>query len=36
VPFLLGGAIKIVYDLSLFRQFRLLKPADEIAPEAAP
>jgi len=34
-PFLLGGAIKIVYDLSLFNQFRRLKPADELAPEAA-
>jgi len=34
-PFLLGGAIKIIYDLSLFNQFRRLKPADELAPETA-
>jgi len=35
-PFLLGGALKIIYDLSLFYRFRRLKPADELAPEAAP
>jgi MFS family permease len=35
-PFLLGGGIKIIYDLALFVSFRRLKPADELAPEAAP
>jgi predicted MFS family arabinose efflux permease len=29
-PFLLSGAIKIVYDLLLFRRFRAVKPPEEM------
>jgi MFS family permease len=29
VPFLLGGGLKIVYDLLLFRMFRAVKPPEE-------
>jgi predicted MFS family arabinose efflux permease len=30
-PFLLSGAIKIVYDLLLFRRFRAVKPPEEVS-----
>jgi len=30
VPFLLAGSLKIVYDLSLYRSFRSIKPPEEI------
>ncbi|MGH2349610.1 MAG: MFS transporter, partial [bacterium] len=30
LPFFIGGALKIVYDLSLFAMFRRIKPADEV------
>jgi hypothetical protein len=29
VPFLLGGGLKIVYDLMLFAMFRHLRPPEE-------
>ena len=28
-PFILSGGLKIIYDLTLWRQFRLLKPPEE-------
>lgn len=31
-PFFIAGGLKIVYDLLLFRQFRALKPPEEITP----
>jgi hypothetical protein len=31
VPFYIAGALKIAYDLSLFRAFRSLKPPEEVA-----
>lgn len=31
-PFLLGGSLKIVYDLLLFAQFRHLRPPEELPP----
>lgn len=31
VPFFLAGGLKIMYDLLLFREFRALKPPEEIA-----
>ena len=31
VPFYIAGALKIAYDLSLFRGFRSLKPREEVA-----
>jgi predicted MFS family arabinose efflux permease len=34
-PLLLGGTLKIVYDLLLFRNFRHLKPPEELAPAPA-
>ena len=34
-PFLIGGAIKIVYDLLLYRSFRSLKPPEETPSRAA-
>ncbi|MCC7354707.1 MAG: MFS transporter [Anaerolineae bacterium] len=32
VPFFLAGGLKIVYDLTLYRSFRALKPPEEIEP----
>jgi hypothetical protein len=29
VPFLLCGGLKIIYDLALWREFRLVKPPEE-------
>jgi MFS family permease len=34
-PFVLSGALKIIYDLLLYRSFRSVKPPEEIAGEAA-
>ncbi len=31
-PFFLAGGLKIVYDLSLYRSFRALKPPEELSP----
>ena len=31
VPFLLGGGLKIVYDLMLYRSFKKTKPPEEAA-----
>jgi hypothetical protein len=31
LPFFLGGGLKIVYDLLLFREFRAVEPPDEKA-----
>jgi hypothetical protein len=33
-PFILSGALKIIYDLLLYRSFRSLKPAEEKEKEA--
>jgi len=30
LPFLLSGGLKIIYDLLLFREFRTVKPPEEI------
>ncbi|MDE2290682.1 MAG: MFS transporter, partial [Elusimicrobia bacterium] len=30
-PFFLSGAVKIVYDVLLYRNFQSLKPAEEVA-----
>jgi MFS family permease len=35
-PFFVAGGLKIVYDLSLYRSFRSLKPAEELAQEVEP
>jgi MFS family permease len=32
-PFLISGGLKIIYDLALYRSFRLLRPAEEIQAE---
>jgi MFS family permease len=29
VPFLLSGGLKIIYDLTLYREFRALRPPEE-------
>jgi hypothetical protein len=29
VPFIISGALKIVYDLALFSNFRMVKPPEE-------
>ena len=29
IPFFLSGSLKIIYDLTLFRQFRSVKPPEE-------
>ena len=29
-PFVIGGLLKIVYDLGIFANFRKIKPSDEI------
>ena len=34
-PFVVSGALKIVYDLLLYRSFRSVKPPEETAHEAA-
>jgi len=31
VPFLLSGGMKLIYDVLLYRSFKLLKPVDEQA-----
>ncbi len=33
LPFFLGGGLKIIYDLSLYRSFRKLKPPEEARKE---
>ena len=35
LPFLLAGAVKIAYDLALYRAFRDLRPPEERAPRSA-
>jgi MFS family permease len=36
VPFVVSGALKIAYDLALWRGFRALRPPEERAPPGAP
>jgi hypothetical protein len=35
-PLILGGGLKIAYDLLLYRSFRLLKPPEERTDSATP
>jgi hypothetical protein len=34
-PLLVGGGAKVAYDLLLYREFRLLKPPEEVGSRAA-
>ena len=35
LPFLISGVLKIAYDLLLWRQFRTVRPPEEVAPDVA-
>ncbi len=35
-PFVLAGAVKVVYDLALYRRFRPIRPPEEQAPSSPP